>query len=290
MVTNAKLAIKLVNEAVEADYLKNVKHDGPTTMIITTLPCEVQGYRRLTRLRYLESKYLYLIDSNENLQASLDQVLHHKKAEKELALLEGKRRNKYESVHTTIGTNLKGETEIVLNSTETYVCHFQAPGYYPKGHPPLRIGVAIDDEEKRKRGLLTSHKESLHVLAISLMPKIQHVRVSLVDFESGSPMVPRECRLPLPYSGFKHISRTDKLGFAEFYVPIGRYEELLNCPNGACSVFYKDKLAMRFLDTAKALTRQEGKRLKCTMGSCIRRDARPGAYAWVAMAIPFHGV
>jgi hypothetical protein len=77
------------------------------------------------------------------------------------------------SVHTNIITNLKGESEIMLNSTETYVCHFQAPGFYPKGHPPLRIGVALGDEEKRKRGLLSSHKESIHELTISLMPKIQ---------------------------------------------------------------------------------------------------------------------
>ena len=44
--------------------------------------------------------------------------------QKELAALEGKRHNKYESVHTNIITNLKGESEIMLNSTETYVCHF----------------------------------------------------------------------------------------------------------------------------------------------------------------------
>ena len=158
---------------------------------------------------------------------------------------------------------MKGETEIVLNSTETYVCHFQAPGYYPKGHPPLRIGVAIDDEEKRKRGLLTSHKESLHILAISLMPKIQHVRVSLVDFESGSPIGAKGMSVTLTNmrSGFKHISRTDKLGFAEFYVPIGRYEEHVKLPEWKHVPFTieKDKFAMRFLDTAKGFDGREGK-------------------------------
>ena len=261
-----KLAVKLVNEAVNADYLKDVQHEWPYN--------HDHNARSRVKFKVTDGYYktpipgveisVHSIDSNENLQASLDQVLHHKKAEEELALLEGKRRNKYESVHTTIGTNLKGETEIVLNSTETYVCHFQAPGYYPKGHPPLRIGVAIDDEEKRKRGLLTSHKESLHVLAISLMPKIQHVRVSLVDFETGSPIGAKGMSVTLTNmrSGFKHISRTDKLGFAEFYVPIGRYEEHVKLPEWKHVPFSieKDKLAMRFLDTAKsfdAARRQE---------------------------------
>ena len=84
-----KLAVKLVNEAVEADYLKNVKHEWPYN--------HDHNARSRVKFKVIDGYYktpipgveisVHSIDSNENLQASLDQVLHHKKAEEELALL-----------------------------------------------------------------------------------------------------------------------------------------------------------------------------------------------------------
>tara|TARA_A100001015_G_scaffold289843_1_gene362181 strand:- start:699 stop:5183 length:4485 start_codon:yes stop_codon:yes gene_type:complete len=253
-----ELAVKLVTEAMESDHLKDVQHEWPYN--------HDHNARSRLKFKVLDGYYkvpipgvsisIHSIDSSENLQASLDQVLHHKNAKKELAALEGKRHNKYESVHTNIITNLKGESEIMLNSTETYVCHFQAPGFYPKGHPPLRIGVALGDEEKRKRGLLSSHKESIHELTISLMPKIQHVRVSLVDFENGASIEATGLSITLTNmrSGFRHLGKTNADGFAEFFVPVGRYEESVHLPEWTHVPFSieKDREAMRFLDTAKS--------------------------------------
>jgi hypothetical protein len=254
----AELAVRLVTHAMEADHLKDVKHEWPYN--------HDHNARSRLKFKVLDGYYktpipgaeisVHSIDSSENLQASLDQVLKHKEAKAELDALEGKRHNKYESVHANIITNANGESEIVLNATETYVCHFSAPGFYAKGHPPLRIGVAVDDAEKRKRGLLSSFKESVHEVTILLMPKIQHVRVSLVDFENGSAIEAAGLSITLTNmrSGFQHLSLTNDYGFAEFYVPIGRYEESVHLPEWSHIPYSieHDRAAMRFLETAKS--------------------------------------
>ena len=88
------------------------------------------------------------------------------------------------------------------------------------------------------------------------MPKIQYVRVSLVDFENGSAIEAAGLSITLTNmrSGFQHLCLTNEYGFAEFYVPIGRYEESVYLPEWSHVPYSieKDRAAMRFLETAKS--------------------------------------
>ena len=76
-----------------------------------------------------------------------------------------------------------------------------------------------------------------------------------VDFENGASIEATGLSVTLTNmrSGFRHLGKTNAHGFAEFFVPSGRYEESVYLPEWTHVPFSieKDIEAVRFLETAK---------------------------------------
>ena len=163
---------------------------------------------------------------------------------------------KLEHTHCSLQADLRGTCEALVNATNTYVCQFDAPGFYSRSHPPLRVGVAADDAKKKRRGLLSNVRESIRDMAIYLMPKIQTVWVALVDFDDGKAVRTPGILVTLTNmaSGFVHEAVTNHNGFAIFHVPVGRYAESVVLPEWRLvqHTLSRDPGMIRFLETAKS--------------------------------------
>ena len=290
-----ELAAKLVVEAMESSDEENVDHEWPYNHDADAR-CRMKikvydGYYKMPIPGVAVS--VHSVDSRAELNRSLAQVkeekgkrmtnVHEMRMKRRSTMVATtdsihttkKRRKSSGSVtrdsrasselnhtHTLLFTNDEGITETTLNATDTYVCQFNAPGFYPRAHPPLRVGVAADEAVKKKRGLFVK-SDNAREMSIFLMPKIQTVTVALVDFESGDAVRAAGILVSLTnmQSGFKHVSETDSNGCASFNVPGGRYEENVELPEWT-QVQYSlssDSEAMRFLETARSfdLARRE---------------------------------
>ena len=157
--------------------------------------------------------------------------------------------------HFILRTNARGRCEVEVDAGHTYFVHITTPSYYPV--QISAVYVPPESDGGTSPAFSSSSKvSSASTHAISLLPLIERVSISIGDLETGQKIRAKgiEVTLVNRRTATRHTATTDAEGITNLNVPRGTYRIQVGAPlfDEIPYAMTNDKAAMSFIETATA--------------------------------------